>query len=58
MLTPQLYLKRPVWFNTEDMKYRLDTILGELARNGVKIYIIIYKEVEFVGLYHDSMYVK
>lgn len=59
MLTPQLYLKRPVNFEDQnDMKYRLDSILGELARNGVKIYIIIYKEVEYVGLYHMSSYVK
>lgn len=58
-LTPELYLKRPVNFNDKIMeKYRLDNILEALAQNGVKVFIIVYKEVEIAGLYHDSAYVK
>jgi phospholipase D1/2 len=58
-LTPELYLKRPVNFDSNDMeKYRLDNILQALAENGVKIFIIVYKEVEIAGLYHDSAYTK
>lgn len=58
-LSPEYYLKRPVNFDNDDMeKYRLDNILGELAKAGVKIFIIVYKEVEFAGLYHDSTHTK
>lgn len=54
-MTPELYLKRPVNLETEDAeKYRLDNILGELGRNGVKIYVLLWKEVEIAGLYNSS----
>jgi len=58
-MTPEIYLKRPV--NLEDpesQKYRLDNILGELARNGVKVYVLLWKEVEVAGLYNLSSHTK
>lgn len=42
-LTPELYLIRP----TDDLKYRLDKILFEKASQGVKIYVLLYKEIKF-----------
>jgi len=58
-LTPELYLKRPVSFeNSEDDKYRLDNILKELADKNVKIFILVWKEVEVAGLYNASTHVK
>ncbi|KAL8846037.1 MAG: hypothetical protein Q9221_008850 [Calogaya cf. arnoldii] len=41
-LSPELFLRRPPFFNQE---YRLDQILKRRAEAGVKIYIIVYKEV-------------
>lgn len=58
-LTPEYYLQRPVDFDNQEMeKYRLDNVLAELANDGVKIFIIVYKEVEFAGLYHNSAHTK
>jgi phospholipase D1/2 len=59
-LTPELYLKRPVSFEIEgDMdKYRLDQTLLELAEKNVKIFILVWKEVEVAGLYNASTHVK
>ena len=58
-LTPEYYLQRPVNFDNREMeKYRLDNVLAELANDGVKIFIIVYKEVEFAGLYHNSAHTK
>jgi phospholipase D1/2 len=42
-LSPELFLRRPPYFNQE---YRIDQILKRKAEQGVKIYIIVYKEVE------------
>jgi phospholipase D1/2 len=42
-LCPELYLKRP----TDDLQYRLDKILHKKAKEGVKIYILLYKEIKF-----------
>ncbi|KAK5721317.1 hypothetical protein LTR17_014687 [Elasticomyces elasticus] len=42
-LSPELFLRRPPAFNPE---WRLDTVLKRAAERGVKIYIIVYKEVE------------
>lgn len=42
-LSPELFLKRPPYYNQES---RLDQILKRRAEAGVKIYIIVYKEVE------------
>jgi phospholipase D1/2 len=47
-LSPELFLKRP----TDDVQYRLDKILLKKAKEGVKIYILLYKEVAIV---HDLM---
>jgi phospholipase D1/2 len=41
-LSPELYLRRPPSANS---KYRLDTMLLAAAERGVKVNIIIYKEV-------------
>ncbi|KAI1491290.1 hypothetical protein F5X96DRAFT_678512 [Biscogniauxia mediterranea] len=42
-LSPELFLRRPPYFNQE---WRLDYILKRRAEAGVKIYIIVYREVE------------
>ncbi len=41
-LTPELYLRRPAAYHPE---WRLDRILKRKAEQGVKIYVIVYKEV-------------
>ena len=41
-LSPELFLRRPPYFNQE---WRLDQVLKRRAEAGVKIYIIVYKEV-------------
>jgi len=42
-LSPELFLRRPASSNQE---YRLDQILKRRAEAGVKIYVIVYREVE------------
>ncbi|KAJ3520611.1 hypothetical protein NM208_g13642 [Fusarium decemcellulare] len=42
-LSPELYLRRPPAKNEQ---YRLDRMLKAAAERGVKVYIIVYKEVE------------
>ncbi|TQS35357.1 hypothetical protein Golomagni_04224 [Golovinomyces magnicellulatus] len=44
-LTPELYLRRPPDLNQE---WRLDKILKRKAEAGVKIFVIVYREVEAV----------
>lgn len=41
-LSPELFLRRPPYYNQE---YRLDQTLKRAAERGVKIYVIVYKEV-------------
>lgn len=41
-LSPELFLRRPPYYNQE---WRLDQVLKRRAEAGVKIYIIVYKEV-------------
>lgn len=41
-LSPELFMRRPPFVNQE---WRLDQILKHRAEAGVKIYIIVYKEV-------------
>jgi len=41
-LTPELYLRRPPAYNPE---WRLDRVLKRKAEQGVRIYVIVYKEV-------------
>lgn len=41
-LTPELYLRRPPAYNPE---WRLDRVLKRKAEQGVKIYVVVYKEV-------------
>ena len=42
-LSPELFLRRPPFYNQE---WRLDQVLKRRAEAGVKIYIIVYREVE------------
>ncbi|KAI0086021.1 phospholipase D/nuclease [Irpex rosettiformis] len=41
-LTPEVYLRRPPAYNEQ---WRLDRVLKRKAEQGVKIYVIVYKEV-------------
>lgn len=41
-LSPELFMRRPPFFSQE---WRIDQILKHRAAAGVKIYIIVYKEV-------------
>ena len=41
-LSPELFLRRPPYYNQE---WRLDQVLKRRAEAGVKIYVIVYKEV-------------
>ena len=47
-LSPELYLKRPVNEDGMNQESRLDRVLTKIARKGVKIHIIVYREVSFV----------
>ncbi|KFA67692.1 hypothetical protein S40285_00963 [Stachybotrys chlorohalonatus IBT 40285] len=42
-LSPEVYLRRPP---SKNERYRLDNMLRAAAERGVKVYIIVYKEVE------------
>ncbi|PMD36346.1 phospholipase D/nuclease [Hyaloscypha variabilis F] len=42
-LSPELFMRRPAYYNQE---WRLDQILKRKAEEGVKIYVIVYREVE------------
>ncbi|XP_077999833.1 phospholipase D1-like [Glandiceps talaboti] len=42
-LSPEIYMKRPV---TEGHMWRLDQILKRKAESGVKVFVLLYKEVE------------
>lgn len=53
-ISPELYLCRPI---TAGHEWRLDCILKRKAEEGVKIFILVYKEVEF-ALDIDSAYTK
>lgn len=43
-ICPELYLKRP----KNDLQYRLDKILLKKSKEGVKVYVLIFKEVSLV----------
>ncbi|KAI8356505.1 hypothetical protein B0O80DRAFT_447589 [Mortierella sp. GBAus27b] len=53
-LSPELYLRRPPEKNEE---FRLDRLLQKKAEEGVKIYIVVYKEVS-LALTLDSAHTK
>lgn len=42
-LSPELFLRRPPYYNQE---WRLDQVLKRRAEAGVKIFVIVYREVE------------
>jgi len=47
-MCPEIYLKRPA---KDRLDYRLDELLFKKAKEGVKIYILLFKEVKFaIGL--------
>lgn len=50
-LSPELFMRRPPYFNQE---WRLDQILKRRAEAGVKIYVIVYREVEVSSALHSS----
>ncbi|KAL7796537.1 putative phospholipase D [Trichoderma ceciliae] len=53
-LSPELFLRRPPSRNEQ---YRLDAMLQAAAERGVKVYVIVYKEVE-AALTLDSAHTK
>ncbi|KAJ2809593.1 hypothetical protein H4S07_003175, partial [Coemansia furcata] len=53
-LSPEIHLRRPYHLNEE---YRLDRLLKRKAEEGIKIYIVVYKEVT-VSLTINSAYTK
>ncbi|XP_041354686.1 phospholipase D1-like [Gigantopelta aegis] len=53
-LSPEIYLKRPM---TEGDRWRLDLILQRKADAGVKIFILLYKEIQ-LALGINSIYSK
>ncbi len=42
-LSPELFLRRPPYYNKQ---WRLDQVLKRKAQQGVKIYVMVYKEIE------------
>ncbi|BGP39024.1 Phospholipase D1 [Rhodotorula kratochvilovae] len=54
-LSPELYLRRPAIKNE---KWRLDRLLQRKAREGVQIFVIVYKEVSNDFTPVDSTYTK
>ncbi|GAA5892364.1 hypothetical protein JCM5296_003579 [Sporobolomyces johnsonii] len=54
-LSPELYLRRPPH---ENEKWRLDRLLQRKAREGVEIFVIVYKEVSNDFTPVDSQYTK
>ncbi|KAG0058912.1 hypothetical protein BGZ90_004703 [Linnemannia elongata] len=53
-LSPELYLRRPPEKNEE---FRLDRLLKKKAQDGVKIYVVVYKEIS-LALTMDSAHTK
>ncbi|OAA45680.1 Phospholipase D [Metarhizium rileyi] len=53
-LSPELYMRRPACIS---QKWRLDRLLQKKAREGVKIFVIIYRNVE-AAIPIDSEYTK
>jgi phospholipase D1/2 len=53
-LSPQLYMRRPAAIS---QKWRLDRLLQKKAREGVKVFIIIYRNVE-AAIPIDSQFTK
>ncbi|GFN77900.1 phospholipase d1 [Plakobranchus ocellatus] len=53
-LSPEIYLKRPI---VDGDKWRLDVILKRKAEQGVKVFVLLYKEIE-AALTIKSVYSK
>ncbi|GAA5822012.1 hypothetical protein JCM11251_004824 [Rhodosporidiobolus azoricus] len=54
-LSPELYLRRPA---IDNQKWRLDRLLQRKAREGVQVFVIVYKEVSNDFTPVDSGYTK
>lgn len=54
-LTPELYLRRPPAYHPE---WRLDRLLKRKAEQGVKIYVVVYKEVVITRMSNNSEHTK
>jgi len=56
-----MHLTRPAsylpGFEAQSAPHRLDNILKKKASQGVKVFILVYKEVTFSGLYNNSQHV-
>ncbi|GAU94669.1 hypothetical protein RvY_06398-2 [Ramazzottius varieornatus] len=53
-LSPEIYMKRPI---TQGERWRLDRILQRRAEAGVKIYVLLYREVSLaltINSYHSK----
>ncbi|KAF8572621.1 hypothetical protein K439DRAFT_1240711, partial [Ramaria rubella] len=46
-LTPELYLRRPSAYYPE---WRLDRLLQREAQQGVKVYVVVYKEIRRIHM--------
>nr|CAD7443417.1 unnamed protein product [Timema bartmani] len=55
-LSPEIYLKRPITDEDSDF-WRLDKVLARKAEAGVKVFVMLYKEVE-IALGINSYYSK
>ncbi|CAF3838256.1 unnamed protein product [Rotaria magnacalcarata] len=52
-LSPEIMMIRP----TDDQSFRLDNLLGKIADNGVRVYVLVFKEMSFaMGL--NSLHTK
>jgi hypothetical protein len=51
-LSPEVYLRRPCELYED---YRLDRVLKRRAEAGVKVYIIVYKEVNYDLIHIDPV---
>jgi len=52
-LSPEISLKKPY----QGEETRLDYVLGKIANEGVKVYVIVYREVKMI-MYNDSEHTK
>lgn len=55
-LSPEVFMKRPP-SNTSTSLWRLDTLLKRKAEQGVRVFVLLYKEVSF-ALSINSLYTK
>jgi len=56
-ISPEVPLKRPIKNYLDHDETRLDFVLKEAADKGVKVYVLVYKQVN-VSMYNDSEHAK